>query len=255
MTTTWLHCRDRRHRDPARPGCERRPATGELSTGHPAGTEPLAHTELPAQPARRDPIRRRFAKDDCVYGDSQPWRSRCSTSTTVRTGSWLRTGCARRWSRSADPMSRSVISGWRPRGGRAHRLRRITHDPPRRRGSLRRPRRSRRVRLPFLRWRGGADGRSTPGSTGQMTPGPVPSGASREGPTPGRWAGLAIAGVALCCGLPVLLAAGSTFTVLGLGLGSWVLLTAGIVAALAGGLALRSKRRRCETGSNTAEDV
>lgn len=88
-----------------------------------------------------------------------------------------------------------------------------------------------------------------------MTRGPVPNGASREGSAPVRWAGLAIAGVALCCGLPVPLSAGSTFTVLGFGLGSWVLLTAGIVAALAGGLALRSKRRRCETGSNPAEDA
>lgn len=88
-----------------------------------------------------------------------------------------------------------------------------------------------------------------------MTSGPVPSGASRERPAPSRWAGLAIAGVALCCGLPMLLAAGSTFAVVGLELRSWVLLTAGIAAALAGGLALRSKRRRCETGSNPAEDA
>lgn len=81
-----------------------------------------------------------------------------------------------------------------------------------------------------------------------MSSGPIPDGAPRERPSPSRWAGVAIAGVALCCGLPVILAAGSTFTLLGLGLRSWVLLTAGIVVALAGGLALRSKRHRCAIG-------
>ena len=88
-----------------------------------------------------------------------------------------------------------------------------------------------------------------------MTPGRVPSGASRTGGAPGRWAGLAVAGVALCCGLPALLATGGAFTVLGLGLRSWVLLTAGIVAALAGSLTWGANRRRCETGSNLVEDA
>jgi len=56
-------------------------------------------------------------------------------------------------------------------------------------------------------------------------------------------AGLALAGLALCCGLPILLAAGSAFTVLGLGLGSWILVTIGAVTATAGWLRWRSRRR------------
>jgi len=56
-------------------------------------------------------------------------------------------------------------------------------------------------------------------------------------------AGLAIAGVALCCGLPALLAAGSAITILGVGLGSWALVTAGVVAVTAGEIRWRSRRR------------
>lgn len=85
-----------------------------------------------------------------------------------------------------------------------------------------------------------------------MTPGRVPSGGPGKGAAPDRWAGLAVAGVVLCCGLPALLAAGGAFTVLGLGLRSWVLLTAGIVAALAGGLDLALEptpmRNRVQSG-------
>lgn len=64
---------------------------------------------------------------------------------------------------------------------------------------------------------------------------------------PAGVAGLALAGVALCCGLPVLLTAGSAITILGLGLGSWTVLVAGLVAATAGGLKWRSWRRGCRT--------
>ena len=39
---------------------------------------------------------------------------------------------------------------------------------------------------------------------------------------------LALVSVAVCCGLPVLLGAGGAVSVLGLGLGSWVLVTAGL---------------------------
>jgi len=52
--------------------------------------------------------------------------------------------------------------------------------------------------------------------------------------------GLALAGAAMCCGLPVLLAAGSAVTFLGLGLGSFVLVTIGVGAAAVGWLRWRS---------------
>jgi hypothetical protein len=66
-------------------------------------------------------------------------------------------------------------------------------------------------------------------------------------------AGLAIAGVALCCGLPGLLAAGSAITILGVGLGSWALVTAGVIAVTAGGIRLRGWQRE-EQGRRPPDD-
>jgi hypothetical protein len=58
-------------------------------------------------------------------------------------------------------------------------------------------------------------------------------------------AGLAVAGVAVCCGLPLVLAAGSAATIAGLGLGSWLLIVAGAVIAAAGAWRWRTHRRAC----------
>jgi hypothetical protein len=49
----------------------------------------------------------------------------------------------------------------------------------------------------------------------------------------------------VCCGLPLLLAAGSAVTVAGLGLGSWLLILSGTAIAATGLLAWRSRRRAC----------
>lgn|GEM_PF-6858044 len=73
---------------------------------------------------------------------------------------------------------------------------------------------------------------------------PRPSG------SPGALGGLALAGAVVCCGLPVLLAAGSAVTFLGLGLGSWTLITAGLVAAAAGAFWWRSGPRRCRAADD-----
>lgn len=51
-------------------------------------------------------------------------------------------------------------------------------------------------------------------------------------------AGPSLAALAVCCGLPVLLAAGSGVAVLGVGLRSWVLIMAGLLASTAGWLLL-----------------
>jgi hypothetical protein len=47
-------------------------------------------------------------------------------------------------------------------------------------------------------------------------------------------AALGVVGAIVCCGVPVLLAAGAGVTVLGVGLGSWALILAGACAAIAG---------------------
>jgi len=62
--------------------------------------------------------------------------------------------------------------------------------------------------------------------------------------------GLSLAAVAVCCGLPVLLAAGTGVVVLGIGLRSWALVVAGLVAALAGWMFWRRRRRTCAAPSN-----
>ncbi len=57
---------------------------------------------------------------------------------------------------------------------------------------------------------------------------------------------LGVVGVAVCCGLPVLLAAGATVTVFGLGLRSWLLVIAGVVFAVAGFALWRRRRSNCD---------
>ena len=66
-------------------------------------------------------------------------------------------------------------------------------------------------------------------------------------------AALGFVGLALCCGLPVLLAAGAGVTVLGVGLRSWTLIVAGTCAAIAGSVTWwrRQGRSRCETSDHT----
>ena len=63
-------------------------------------------------------------------------------------------------------------------------------------------------------------------------------------PHGGEVAGLAALGVAVCCGLPVLLSVGAGVTVAGLGLRSWLLALAGLVVA-AGGVGRYRRRVRC----------
>ena len=55
---------------------------------------------------------------------------------------------------------------------------------------------------------------------------------------------LAAVGVAACCGLPVLLAAGAGVTIAGLALRSWFLIGAGALAAAAGFVLWRSRTRK-----------
>jgi len=66
-------------------------------------------------------------------------------------------------------------------------------------------------------------------------------------------AALGIVGLAVCCGLPVLLAAGAGATVLGVGLRSWTLIVAGTCAAIAGSVTWRRRQQhsRCEASDDT----
>lgn len=57
---------------------------------------------------------------------------------------------------------------------------------------------------------------------------------------------LGVVGVAVCCGLPVLLAAGATVTVFGVGLRSWLLVLAGVVVAVAAFVLWRRRRDNCD---------
>jgi len=59
---------------------------------------------------------------------------------------------------------------------------------------------------------------------------------------------LAALGLAVCCGLPVLLSVGAGVTVAGVGLRSWLLGAAGLVIAAAGGW--RYRRRRARSGAS-----
>ncbi len=71
-----------------------------------------------------------------------------------------------------------------------------------------------------------------------------------KAPAAASLVGLSLAAVAVCCGLPVLLAAGSGVVVLGIGLRSWALVVAGLVAAVAGWVFWRRRRRTCAAPSD-----
>lgn len=55
---------------------------------------------------------------------------------------------------------------------------------------------------------------------------------------------LAVAGVAVCCALPVLLSLGAAVTIVGIELRTWGLVVAGLVA-VATAVALRRRQRAC----------
>ena len=57
---------------------------------------------------------------------------------------------------------------------------------------------------------------------------------------------LGVVGAAVCCGLPVLLAAGATVTVFGVGLRSWLFVFAGVVVSVAGLVLWRRRREKCD---------
>lgn len=68
-----------------------------------------------------------------------------------------------------------------------------------------------------------------------------------EPPTGRSLTGLAIVGAVMCCGLPLLLAAGSAVAFAGIGLRSLALALAGVAAVVLGGWELRRRRGSCET--------
>jgi hypothetical protein len=68
-------------------------------------------------------------------------------------------------------------------------------------------------------------------------------------PRGGEVVGLAALGLAVCCGLPVLLSVGAGISMAGLGLRSWLLGLAGL-AAVAAGLRQYRRRERCAASSD-----
>jgi hypothetical protein len=68
-------------------------------------------------------------------------------------------------------------------------------------------------------------------------------------PRGGEVVGLAALGLAVCCGLPVLLSVGAGISMAGLGLRSWLLGLAGL-AAVAAGLWRYRRRERCAASSD-----
>lgn len=70
--------------------------------------------------------------------------------------------------------------------------------------------------------------------------------------SPRGLAGLVAVGLGVCCGLPLLLAAGSAVTIAGLGLGSWLLIVAGTVIVAAGAWRWRARRGVCRVESGRA---
>ena len=71
----------------------------------------------------------------------------------------------------------------------------------------------------------------------------------------GAVAGLAVVGLVVCCGLPVLLSVGAGITIAGLGLRSWALAAAGFAAAALGVVRFR-RHRSCvpPTSAGRRED-
>ena len=68
-------------------------------------------------------------------------------------------------------------------------------------------------------------------------------------PRSGEVAGLAALGLAVCCGLPVLLSVGAGVTIAGLGLRSWLLGLAGLLV-VAAGLWRYRRRKLCAAPSD-----
>ncbi|GAC1596027.1 MAG: hypothetical protein NVS3B21_19560 [Acidimicrobiales bacterium] len=64
--------------------------------------------------------------------------------------------------------------------------------------------------------------------------------------------GLAVVAAVVCCGLPLLLAAGSAVTVAGIGLRSWVLTLAGVAVVVLGAWEYRRRRSDRQAMSGTA---
>lgn len=62
---------------------------------------------------------------------------------------------------------------------------------------------------------------------------------------------LAAVGLGACCGIPLLLAAGATVTVAGIGIRSWALVLAGISVAA---LAVTLNRRRHRGGQRVGQE-
>ena len=64
---------------------------------------------------------------------------------------------------------------------------------------------------------------------------------------------LGLLGAAVCCGLPLLLAVASGLTIAGVGLRSWLLVTAGVVVCFAGALRWRQHvRGSCDADADTS---
>lgn len=61
--------------------------------------------------------------------------------------------------------------------------------------------------------------------------------------------GLGVLAMAVCCGVPVLLAAGSAVTLAGVGFRSWLLILAGGAGALLGVIQYR-RRKACRVGDH-----
>ena len=66
--------------------------------------------------------------------------------------------------------------------------------------------------------------------------------------------GLAVAGLAACCGLPLLASLGALRALAGLGIGNWLLIGAGMFAGGVGAWRWRRSRATCETSTATVPD-
>lgn len=66
---------------------------------------------------------------------------------------------------------------------------------------------------------------------------------------------LAAVGISACCGIPLVLAAGATVTIVGLGIGSWVLIVVGLGAALFAIIWNRRRRQERECPQKESADA
>lgn len=74
-----------------------------------------------------------------------------------------------------------------------------------------------------------------------------------SGESPLGLAAFAVIGLGACCGIPLLLAAGATVTVAGIGISSWALVLAGLSVALFG--VIWNRRRHQATPCDAKESV